>query len=140
MDTTRKAAGSSSLPKIKVTAEDRQRLAGLATAAADRMPELAEYLASELDRARVVPAGKAADGFVRMGSEVEFRDDTTGKAQVVSLVYPGEADIGQGRISVLTPVGAALLGLGKGQSIAWVTRTGVAKRLTVLAVREPAFA
>ena len=88
----------------------------------------------------VVRAGRTALGFVRMGSEVAFRDDTTGKVQAVSLVYPGEADIGRGRISVLTPVGAALLGLSKGQSIDWSTRTGTAKRLTVLDVREPAFA
>lgn len=140
MDTTRKAAGGRNLPKIRVTAEDHERLAGLAAAATDRMPEVAGYLADELDRAQVVRSGKAAVGFVRMGCEVEFRDDTTGKVQAVSLVYPGEADIGQGRISVLTPVGAALLGLGTGQSIDWVTRTGAAKRLTVLAVREPAFA
>ncbi|MDV2988039.1 nucleoside diphosphate kinase regulator [Methylorubrum extorquens] len=140
MDTTRKAAGGSSLPKIKVTAEDRERLVGLAAAAMDRMPDLAGYLSDELDRAQVVRAGRSALGFVRMGSEVEFRDDTTGKVQVVSLVYPGEADIGQGRISVLTPVGAALLGLSKGQSIDWATRTGAAKRLTVLGIREPAFA
>ncbi len=139
MRTTGKNAGGA-LPAIRVTAGDRERLYGLADAAAARMPELAEYLASELDRAKVVPAGKAAEGFVRMGSEVEFRDDTTGKAQAVTLVYPGEADIARGRISVMTPVGAALLGLGKGQSIGWETRTGGAKRLTVLDVREPAFA
>lgn len=77
---------------------------------------------------------------MRMGSAVELRDDTNGKVQVVSLVYPGEADIGQGRISVLTPVGAALLGLSKGLSIDWAIRTGAAKRLTVLDVREPTFA
>ncbi len=140
MDTTRKAASGESLPKIKVTAEDRERLAGLASAAMHRMPDLAGYLSDELDRAQVVQAGREALGFVRMGSEVEFRDDTSGKVQAVSLVYPGEADIGQGRISVLTPVGAALLGLSKGQSIRWATRTGTAKRLTVLDVREPAFA
>ena len=140
MDTTRTVAGSGSLPTIKVTAEDRERLAGLASAAMGRMPDLAGYLSDELDRAQVVRAGRSALGFVRMGSEVAFRDDTTGKVQAVSLVYPGEADIGQGRISVLTPVGAALLGLSKGQSIDWATRTGAAKRLTVLKVREPAFA
>ncbi|MGE7417351.1 nucleoside diphosphate kinase regulator [Methylobacterium tarhaniae] len=145
MDTTRTLAGGGSLPEIKVTAEDRERLAGLASAAMDRMPDLAGYLSDELDRAQVVPipvvrAGRTALGFVRMGSEVAFRDDTTGKVQAVSLVYPGEADIGRGRISVLTPVGAALLGLSKGQSIDWSTRTGTAKRLTVLDVREPAFA
>nr|WP_183435117.1 nucleoside diphosphate kinase regulator [Methylobacterium sp. R2-1] len=137
---TRRAAGGRSLPKIKVTAEDHARLTGLASAAIDRMPEVAAYLADELDRAQVVRAGKAAVGFVRMGCEVEFRDDTTGKVQGVTLVYPGEADISQGRISVLTPVGAALLGLSAGQSIDWATRTGAGKRLTVLGVREPAFA
>jgi regulator of nucleoside diphosphate kinase len=106
----------------------------------DRMPEVAGYLADELDRAQVLRSGKAAVGFVRMGCEVEFRDETTGKVQAVTLVYPGEADIGQGKISVLTPVGAALIGLSAGQSIRWVTRTGETKRLTVLDVREPAFA
>ncbi|MFE1599737.1 nucleoside diphosphate kinase regulator [Methylobacterium sp. ID0610] len=141
MDTTPgKSAGGTRLPAIKVTAFDHERLAGLAAAAMDRMPEVAAYLADELDRAQVVRSGKAASGFVRMGSNVDFRDDTTGKVQAVTLVYPGEADIGQGRISVLTPVGAALLGLSKGQSIDWATRLGVAKRLTVLDVREPAFA
>lgn len=140
MDTTRKTAGGRSLPKIKVTAEDHERLAGLASAAMDRMPEVAGYLADELDRAQVVRSGKATVGFARMGCEIEFRDDTTGKVQAVTLVYPGEADIGQGRISVLTPVGAALIGLSAGQSIRWVTRTGETKRLTVLDVREPAFA
>jgi regulator of nucleoside diphosphate kinase len=58
----------------------------------------------------------------------------------VTLVYPGEADIGQGRISVLTPVGAALIGLSKGQSIDWATRTGETRRLTVIEVHEAAFA
>lgn len=140
MDMMRKAAGGSGLPRIKVTAEDYERLSGLASAAMDRMPDLAGYLSDELDRAQVMRAARSALGFVRMGSEVEFRDDTTGKVQAVSLVYPGKADIGQGRISVLTPIGAALLGLSKGQSIDWATRTGAAKRLTVLAVREPAFA
>ncbi|WP_336489880.1 nucleoside diphosphate kinase regulator [Methylobacterium nigriterrae] len=133
----RKNAGGASLPPIKVTAEDHERLSGLAAAAMERMPEVAAYLADELDRAQIVRSGKATLGFVRMGCRVEFRDDTTGKVQAVTLVYPGEADIGEGRISVLTPVGAALLGLSTGQSINWATRTGVAKRLTVLDVREP---
>lgn len=72
-----------------------------------------------------------------MGCQVEFRDDTTGKVQTVTLVYPGEADIAQGKISVLTPIGAALIGLRAGHSISWETRSGDIKRLTVLTVREP---
>lgn len=56
MDTKGKAARGSSLPRIKVTAEDSERLAGLASAAMDRMPVLAGYLSDELDRAQVVRA------------------------------------------------------------------------------------
>jgi regulator of nucleoside diphosphate kinase len=75
-----------------------------------------------------------------MGCEVEFRDDTTGKVQTVTLVYPEDADISQGKISVLTPIGAALIGVRVGHSITWETRTGEMRRLTVLQVREPQLA
>ncbi len=75
-----------------------------------------------------------------MGSRVDFRDNSTGRMQSVTLVYPGEADIEQGKVSILTPIGAALVGLSKGQSIDWATRTGETRRLIVLAVREAAFA
>jgi regulator of nucleoside diphosphate kinase len=71
-----------------------------------------------------------------MGCEVAFRDETTGKVQTVTLVYPGEADIAQGKVSVLTPIGTALIGLAAGQSITWETRTGGVRRLTVLKVRQ----
>jgi len=74
------------------------------------------------------------------GCEVEFRDDTTGKVQTVTLVYPEDADISQGKISVLTPIGAALIGVRVGHSITWETRTGEMRRLTVLQVREPQLA
>jgi regulator of nucleoside diphosphate kinase len=72
-----------------------------------------------------------------MNSEVQFRDDTTGKVQRVMLVYPEEADISLHKISVLTPVGTALIGLPTGQSITWETPTGELRQLTVLAVHEP---
>ena len=75
-----------------------------------------------------------------MGCEVEFRDDTTGKVQTVMLVYPEDADISKGKISVLTPIGTALVGVRVGQSITWETRTGELRRLTVLQVREPQLA
>jgi regulator of nucleoside diphosphate kinase len=72
-----------------------------------------------------------------MGCEVDFRDDMTGRVQTVTLVYPQEADISKGRISVLTPIGTALIGLPVGKSIDWATRTGETKRLTVLKVCAP---
>jgi regulator of nucleoside diphosphate kinase len=71
-----------------------------------------------------------------MGCEVEFRDESNGRIQRVTLVDPSEADIGQGKVSVLTPVGTALIGLRTGTSITWETRTGQLKRLTVMKVRR----
>ena len=121
-------------PAIIVSAADRQRLRGLATAALERLPEIAEELLSEMERASVV-AGSVPPDVVQMGSTVEF-DSDDGQHRRVTLVYPGEADISQGKISVLTPVGAALIGLSEGQSIMWMTRDGRERELTVLSV-EP---
>ena len=58
-----------------------------------------------------------------MGSQVVYRDEGTGRIREVALVYPHEADINLNRISVLTPVGAALIGLAEGQSIEFRTPT-----------------
>jgi regulator of nucleoside diphosphate kinase len=121
-------------PPIILTASDYCRLTHLVTAAGERMPEVVDYLTDELERAQVLPEGKAAPDVVCMGSEVVFRDDQTGKVQRVILVFPGEADIAQGRISVMTPIGAALIGLSVGQSIAWTTRSGETKNLTILQI------
>jgi len=56
-------------------------------------------------------------GVVRMGSQVRYCDDKTGETRDVVLVYPHEADITLKRVSVLTPVGAALIGMSVGQAI-----------------------
>jgi regulator of nucleoside diphosphate kinase len=67
-------------------------------------------LAREIDRAGVVPDSNEQRNVVRMGSEVIYRDEETGEVRIVRLVYSHEADIAHGRISVLAPVGAALVG------------------------------
>ena len=128
-------------PRITLTTVDYERLWNVARAAMNTKPDVASCLTDELNRAHVfAPGCQPPADVVCMGCEVEFRDETTGKVQTVTLVYPGEADIGQGKISVLTPVGTALIGLASGQSITWETRTGDVRRLTVLQVREPAHA
>jgi regulator of nucleoside diphosphate kinase len=124
-------------PAIILSAEDYERLSVLAHAARSRMPDLAEELADEIGRARVLDKGKHPQDVVCMNSEVEFREETTGKVQRVRLVYPEEADISQSKVSVLTPVGTALIGLGNGHSITWETPRGDVRRLTVLSVRAP---
>ena len=77
------------------------------------MPDLISVLTEELERAHVVSDGRPSQT-VCMGSDVEFRDDSTGKVQTVTLVYPSDADISQRKISILTPVGTALIGLSAG--------------------------
>ena len=101
------------------------------------MPDLADELAEEIGRARVLAKGEHPQHVVCMNSEVEFRDDTTSKVQKVVLVYPEEADISQRKISVLTPVGTALIGLGDRDSITWITPNGELRQLTVLSVQGP---
>jgi regulator of nucleoside diphosphate kinase len=118
-------------PSIVVTKADYARLSNLAEARG-RSPLVRDYLAGELDRARVVDDDQVGPNIVTMHSRFVFKDESTGEARTVSLVYPGEEDIDDGRISILTPVGAALLGLSEGQSIEWETRNGESRTLTVL--------
>ncbi|UQR62394.1 nucleoside diphosphate kinase regulator [Bradyrhizobium sp. C-145] len=123
-------------PSITLTASDHERLSDLVRAAMNNMPDVASGLADEIERAHVVTKGRHPIDAVCMGSEVKFRDDTSGRIQKAILVYPDQADISQGKISVLTPIGTALIGLRAGSSITWETRTGELRRLTVLEVRE----
>ena len=78
-----------------------------------------EQLRSELDRAIVVSSEAVPQDVVTMNSTVLYVDETTGERRAVKIVYPVEADAREGRISVLAPVGTALLGLSLGQPIEW---------------------
>jgi regulator of nucleoside diphosphate kinase len=92
------------LPKIIVTDTEKERLMRLANAAMARMPEVAESLLVELERARVVQPDKIQASVVRMNSRVKFVYDD-GEERDVKLVYPDEANISENRVSVLTPSG-----------------------------------
>jgi regulator of nucleoside diphosphate kinase len=136
-DTTRTASTGTERPPIKIRQADFERLAQLAEAAAGTAPATAEFLAGEIERATRVPDTAPLAGVVGMESEVIFRDDATGLQKQVTLVYPKSADINEGRISVLTPIGAALIGLSAGQSISFEAPSGELKSLTVMEVRGP---
>jgi regulator of nucleoside diphosphate kinase len=120
-------------PALVVSDLDRKRLTGLASAVLERHPDVADDLLGEMERAKVVSAEKVPATAVRMGSTVEFTSDG-GPARRVTLVYPEDADIAAGRISILTPVGAALIGLSEGQTILSFRRDGSTQRLTVVSV------
>ncbi|BDU22065.1 nucleoside diphosphate kinase regulator [Dyella sp. GSA-30] len=118
-------------PPILLSSLDLKRLEALL----DKMPlaeaERHEALASELARAEVVEPAAIPANVVTMNSRVTFEDEATGDATTVTLVYPSAAGAA-GTVSILAPVGSALLGLAKGQHIDWPTPDGHERRLRVL--------
>ncbi len=121
------------LPPIAIVRGEMEKLIRLADAAEGRFAQTGEFLAREIDRAQVIEDFERRPGLVAMGSRVTFRDDRTGQTRTATLVYPEEADLAKNKISVLTPVGAALIGLSVSQSIEWQTLEGEKRSLTVLA-------
>lgn len=119
-------------PGIAIAASDYARLVSLAEGP-DRS-EVTEYLSGELTRARIVGNDELAANIVRMGSRVTYRDLATGRTRVITLVYPREADMARNRVSVLTPIGAALIGLRPGHSMDWPTPEGGSGSLSVIDV------
>ncbi len=117
-------------PAIVMTRSDHERLSRLGESHLSRNPEVAEKLLSELDRARVVDEARLGPDVVRMGSTLRFTSDL-GEDRRATLVFPAEADIAEGKISILTPIGVALIGLSVGQSIDWTARDGQVHRLRV---------
>ena len=93
-----------------------------------------DRLEGELLRAEVVPREKLPQDVVTMNSRVVFENETTGIRREITLVYPGMADIDAGRISILVPVGTALLGLRVGQSIDWELPGGEKQRYRIVGV------
>ena len=122
-------------PAISISDTDYPRLMRLAEAIANQSPALADELLEELERARVIKVARLPDTVVRMGSTVTYSSDD-GQNKTVTLVFPAEADIARGRVSILTPVGTALIGLSPQQSIEWTARDGRRHRLTVESVEQ----
>jgi regulator of nucleoside diphosphate kinase len=118
-------------PRIYIEAGHYDRLFDLATLFATRMPEASRLLLDELERAEILD-GETSPDFVTIGSTVTFARNG-GQPETMRLVYPDEADMAEKKVSVLTPIGAALLGLQKGQEIAWNGRDGL-RSLAVLDV------
>jgi len=117
---------------ITVTRLDLQRLERLLDSL-DEYGPAAEALEAELARATVVGHEEVPPGVVTMNSTVRCREEGSGKEYHLTLVYP--ADIGgEGKVSILAPVGTALLGLTTGQTIDWPAPSGKTLKLTLLEV------
>jgi len=120
-----------SQPAIVISSRDLPRLEQMLENAGDS--PVAAALEAELVRAQVLdPAAMPAD-VVTMNSQVDCVADD-GSEHVVRLVYPAAADAASGNVSVLAPVGAALLGLAAGQEIVWPLPGGRSTRVRVARV------
>ena len=117
-------AKSNGRPPIILRETDAERLSNLASQMEAKAPLAAGLLLDEIERAEIRADHLVADSVIGMQSVVEFVDGAHDLRQTVTLVYPTEANISEGRISILTPVGAGLIGLTAGQSIHWPDRDG----------------
>ncbi|KRA84696.1 nucleoside diphosphate kinase regulator [Altererythrobacter sp. Root672] len=129
--TVKKAA---TRPPIVLIEEEADALADLAISIQDRHPNVGRLLLEEIERAETLSAAEIPNDVVTMGSTVAFVDEKTGDRRTVTLVFPKDADIAEGRLSILTPVGAGLIGLRTGQSISWPDRSGEERLLTIESV------
>ena len=128
--------------RVALTDRDARRLRALVTEVAGRPgPDrrAAEELRRELDRADIVSETNVDPRVVTMHSRVQLRDEGTGRSAVWTLVYPEESDFAMGRLSVLSPIGTAILGYQEGDLVAWDVPAGTRRFLIekVLSQSEP---
>ncbi|GAO78829.1 nucleoside diphosphate kinase regulator [Sphingopyxis sp. C-1] len=134
---TKKKSGAA-MPHIRMIDSEADALTELTLQQQRDSVRFYELLLEEIDRAAICGRADIPSDVVTMGSSVTFTDEKSGAERTIRLVYPAEADISAGRMSILTPVGAGLIGLSVGQSINWPDRGGAEHRLTIVAVQQPA--
>lgn len=113
---------------IYVTETDYHRLSALIETTRERNGVDIEYLnklEAELDRAETVDPKDIPENVITMRSKVRLKDLMTGQANTYSLVFPTEADSNEGKISILAPIGTAILGYRLGDTIEWSVPSGL---------------
>ncbi len=108
--------------QIIITAEDHQRLEALLASSVVRLisgSDRLDELKTELGRAQIVSQDAVPDDVVTMNSTVALRDLSTNEVETYTLVYPERADIANNKLSVLAPIGTAILGYRAGDEFRW---------------------
>lgn len=121
-------------PGIVVSSRDMDRLEALLDALPDQSSPSVNALRDELNRADVVEPANVPPTVVTMNSTVRFRMAASEKEFSLTLVYPRDADGSTGKLSILAPVGSALLGLSVGDEIEWPRPGGGSMQLTIAEV------
>ena len=124
-------------PPLHLLASESDMVATLALQVEHRQPVVAAMLLEEIERAELHETETLPETAITIGSQIDFVDERTSQLRCVELVLPATANIAEGRISILTPMGAALYGLTAGQSIDWPDLDGNERRIRILRVRQP---
>ena len=124
-------------PPIALIDIEAEVLSNLASASLGKSAMGAELLLQELERAETYDRSCLPPHIVTMMSHVVFVDEGSGEKHEVQLVYPRDADSERKRVSVLTPIGAALIGMPRGAWIDWPNRAVDYRRLRILDVVQP---
>mgnify|MGYP003648224900 FL=1 len=122
-------------PRILITGQDLKILGSMVGNASSGTAAIL-LLEEELDRAVVVKDSYSAQPFCRIGSWVTYENLTTGQVRNIQIVLPAEADIDQQKVSILSLVGASLLGLVADAEFDWTDDSGRPHRLKVLHVGD----
>ncbi len=131
-------AARSLSPPLIIDAAVYDQLHAVARMALRSAPDVGERLLEEIERAEVLPTEQVPPSVVSIGRQVTYQDLESGSIRTLQLVLPADADPAALRISVISPIGAALIGLSVGQVMTWQLREGEQRKLTVLAVSVPA--
>ncbi len=118
-------------PRIVVSSLDVQRIETLLEQQDQNHP-VVELLWEELERAQIVKPEEVPPTVVTMRSTVRFLAERSGKEMELTLCYPSDIDGSPGKVSILAPVGSALLGLSVGQEIDWPTPGGASERYRIV--------
>jgi regulator of nucleoside diphosphate kinase len=131
---------SKKVTSIYITELDYNRLSGLIDRTRERNSSDREYLnklEAELDRAEIVEPKDIPADVITMRSKVRLKDLVSGESNTYSLVFPTEADFAEGKISVLAPIGTAILGYRQGDTIEWPVPSGLRKLKVEEIVYQP---
>lgn len=116
-----------------ITQTNREKIASILPIARE---DIAALLEEELERATIVSDEDLPEDVVSMNSTVKFLDLEFDKESIIQLVFPQDTNIAENKISILTPVGSALIGLRVGQTINWPFPNGKMKQLKVTSVTK----
>jgi regulator of nucleoside diphosphate kinase len=125
--------------KILITINDYQRLNGLIqfSSLKDKMPEIVNNLNNKFKTAKMLPQDRILGNVITMNSRVLLKEISQGRHAKVTITYPQDADGREGKISVFSPIGLALLGRQVGDSVSWKVPSGIGHFEIIKIIYQP---